>query len=266
MLIEPEAIDRAGLSAIGRDVLRSSADWTVGRSDHFLVFAGSLREVSDTVAQLEFARTCGAARLGLDTDRTDPALVALVRDDRTWYRLMRGFGLRRDSLAMQVGRELFLKEDAAQARRPDRIAHEVMHLLLSDSFGRSIPLWLDEGVAGHYGWLCAGEFAIGREAVLVRNQPALLPDQVLSLDALLNLRRYPDDEEAARAFYRQAEDLVATLADRLGDAGMVRFVHAVCGHVGDRREGFRLAAGLDDTGWDEVEAEMRRRSTTVRKP
>ena len=265
-LVEPESLALEARSAIAREVLRKTRGRTIGHSDHFLVVAGSLREVADTVRELEFARSYAADRLGLDTDRTDPALVVVVGDDRLWNRLMRGFGLRRDSLAMQVGRELYLKDDPEQKQRPDRIAHEVIHLLLADTFGARTPLWLDEGLAGHYGWLCATEFAIGQATVLYRNQPGFPGERMFPLDALLNMRRYPDDEDTARVFYRQADELTGVLADRLGEEGMRRFVHTVGGTDGDPLAVFRAAARLDDAGMAEVEEAMRRRTAAVRKP
>jgi len=265
-LIQRGDVPVSNYSALGREAIRRQPSGAlIGRSDHFIAFAENLRDLSVLLEEAEFSHQYIGAKLGLSASTSTPALLMPVTDDKIWRRWTRTYGLRPDGLAMQIGRELYFKDDPAQKKRPDRIAHEVVHLRLSEAFGEDMPLWLEEGLAGYYGWLCAVAYSGRRDVVLVRNQPGLEEKLLYGLEDLLNMRRYPRGGEQARAFYRQSEELVGVLADRLGAPGMPRFVHAMCGGETSRIR-FREAAGLDEQSEIDVIEAMRRRSMTVRKP
>ncbi|HMO49604.1 MAG TPA: hypothetical protein PKE26_03215 [Kiritimatiellia bacterium] len=265
-LLVPEDVDFNGISDLGRRAVRNMSGLVIGRSENFVVFADSLRRVSQTVEEAEFAYRRIGQWLDLPATTSAPAWLVSVSDPGLWRTLTRRHGLRPDSLALQLNRELYLKDDPAQNRRPDRIAHEVVHLRLFDAWGPGLPLWLDEGLAGHYGWLIAAEYQAGRQVVLYRNQPALSERHLLSFDDLLRMRRYPEGRDATRAFYRQAEALTGELADRLGPEGMGRLIRAMALPTDDPRAALRAAAGLSASDEIELIDQLRIRSLTVQKP
>lgn len=265
-VVAPGDLDLTGLSPIGREVLRKPGNWTIGQSRHFMVFAGSLPEVTDYIGQAEHAYQRAGQAFLLDKAETRKAYLVSIANNREWRRLARRHGLRKDGLAMQIGRELYLKEDTEQAKRADRIAHEVIHLRLFDAFGPRLPLWLDEGLAGYYGWLFAVEYQGRRDVILYRNQPALQEHVLLDIDALLELTDYPPNEWTARAFYRQAEELIGALSERMPPREWKNFLTIMTNQDIAPSARFRLALStlkLDETA---LIKEMRARCLAPRKP
>jgi hypothetical protein len=256
-LIQIDQVDLSAISSMGRDVLRRRKPWVIGRSPNFIAFADSLPELSALIDEAEYAyKRAGEWFQSPPSDGTR-ALLVTVKDDKMWRKMTRRYGLRPDGLAMQVGRELYLKDDPEQVKRPDRIAHEVIHLRLSDMYGNRLPLWLDEGLAGHYGWLCAVEYNAGRNVVLIRNDPAFAEKELLSLEDLLSIRRYPGNPDSAKAFYRQAEELTGILANRLPPRDLSRFIEEMTIENDSIIAQFRAAARLDENAELKVIEEMR---------
>ncbi|HMP89439.1 MAG TPA: hypothetical protein PJ991_04520 [Kiritimatiellia bacterium] len=206
----PEEISR--LSEIGRDVLRRADKWHVGRSDNFYVFAGTPSELTSMIGQAELAHRRIGQALMLETRSTNRAYVISVTNNRQWRRLVGRYGVRRDGLAMHIGRELYMKDDKDQARRPDRVAHEVIHLRLSDAFSGHIPLWLDEGLAEYYGWLFAVEYHSRRDVLLFRNFPPLEERDLIPSGKFFVMNEYPLSEKNVKAFYRQADEMIGILS------------------------------------------------------
>jgi hypothetical protein len=260
-----DQVSLESVSMIGRQVFKEQTGMLIGRSAHFLVMAESWHDVARMTEEAEFAWRWVEKRLGLESTNVSPAWLVAIKSDALWRRITRRHGLRPDGLAMQFHRELYLKDDANQKVRPDRIAHEVIHVRLSNAFPDGLPLWLDEGLAGHWGWLCAAEFQGGLGVALYRNQPALEEQDLMSLRDLLATRRYPFDPRRNRAFYRQSEELVAVLTDRLDAMRFAGFVAGMAGPPGEDPEiQFRNAGGLADSEMLAIISDMRQRCLSPR--
>lgn len=152
-----------------------------------------------------------------------PALVIVEASDDTWRSWTGQLGLRPDGIALHARGVLILKEDEEQARRPDRLAHELVHALLDARFDAPVPLWLDEGWAGFYGWELVHALEDG-ERRWVRRQPAAEAVDPIPLDDLAAIDAYPGDPALARMFYRQCEELIRALDEELGRTAMARFL------------------------------------------
>ena len=97
--------------------------------------------------------------------------------------------------------------------------HELSHIALAGALHRSrIPKWLHEGFAIHE----AGEWSIGREAVLTR---AVLNRSIIPFDELM--RSFPAGEGRARVAYAQSADLVGYLLGRFGSGSFSLFLEAL---------------------------------------
>lgn len=236
-------IDWDGISRLGCDVLRTTNTWVIGSSEHFLVFADSRPGVSAAVDEAENARRDIVKWLALDLPPGPQVILAFI-NEAVWGEMVTRQGLRNDGLALQQGNELYFRDKAGQDHRPDRVAHEVTHVVLNAAFGSHIPLWLEEGLAGYCGWRSAVDVYQSRDMVIFREEPPLNAEDLYTLSHLLAIQHYPGDELAARVFYRQAAELVAALFERLGDADMAVFVHAMCTRHGDPVRIFREASGL----------------------
>jgi hypothetical protein len=244
-VIPADELPRDDLSPVARRLLRDPGTMVAGRSPAFHALAPNIRHLSLTLNEAEFAWTW-MHRWIEPPAATNRALIVLVADAVRWNDLVRGHGLRHDSLAMQLQRELYLKDDPVQNARADRIAHEVVHLRLNDPSRRPVPLWLEEGLAGHLGWRCALDYQATRRVRLFRTVPAVEPAHLLPLDRLLAVNAYPADPVAARAFYRQTEELVALVHEQQGDDGLRRLIDRSPSIGVDPVAWFRETSGLDE--------------------
>jgi hypothetical protein len=267
-LIDRKSIDRSSISSLGRQLLKEDKEALVGRSANFILVAPTKKEIRTMADEAEFARDYMYKLFPGPDHPVDPALLFLVNRGDLWKKAVNRHKLREDGLAMQLGRELYFKDDSTQRQRPDRIAHEMVHLRLAELHPQRVPLWLEEGLAGYYGWLCSVSYHGRNDVALMRSQPPLDEASLLSLDDLLAVKSYPADAERARTFYRQSEDLVGALALILEREQIPVFVSAMANPLEGEtpRELFRRAAGLDNESEVKVIAEMRQRCLSWRKP
>lgn len=265
-IIDRDAIPLEGLSSVGRQLIRQSGNYSFARSKRFIARAAGSSDLQTLLDEAEYAYAYQLKILPEPEPPAEPALLVVIRDGEQWQSMTRRHRLREDGLALQVGRELYFKDDASQQRRPDRVFHEMMHLRLREVFGERVPLWLEEGLAGHFGWLSAVEFQGLKDVVIARTQPAASEVDLLSLEDLLTMKRYPRDVERTRAFYRQSEALVSVLAERLGRDGLRRMVVAMStdGEAEDPLTLFRKACGLEPGGEIAIIAAMRERFFATR--
>lgn len=261
-VVSVREVSRKGVSSLGRRLLRQRDRWVAGRSEQFQVLAPTLRQVSAAVEEAEFAHRWLDRWFGPDP-REARSLLFLVGDADLWRDIVQGHGLRHDSLAMQLRRELYLKDDPEQNARPDRIAHEVVHVRLFDDGADPLPLWLEEGLAGYLGWSCAVEFNHRRGVKLYRNLPAVPEERLLSLEHMLGVASYPPDPAATQAFYRQSEEWIDVLAGRIGPDGLRRLIAQARRISIDHPAALQEATGLDADALAGLEAAWRER---CRKP
>lgn len=221
-------VDFSEVSDIGRRVVSRTNDWFIGRSERFVVFGRTRPEVSATIDEAEHAYRRAGAWFGFDDKPHGRCFMVLLKDEGMWDDIVSVHGLRPDSVAMKIGRELYFKDDPGLRKRPDRVSHEVVHLRLERVYSLRVPLWLNEGLAGYFGWKSAEEMARARGIVLTRNRPPIEPRELFGLEELLMLDDYPAEPERARVLYRQSEELVAVLSFRLGPERLPGFIQAMC--------------------------------------
>ncbi len=252
-VIPLEAIDQTALSEAARSVLAAQPASRAGRSPHFTIVAANIRALSTIFDEAEAARRHVLNRLHRPEDDPVAGIILSVHDAAVWQQMVRRYALRPDGLALQAGRELFINDDPDQSARPDRIAHEVVHLTLAGVLGTTIPLWLDEGLAGVWGWEAATDIQARRGQTLHRRRPAIPPQDLLSLDALLRARAYPKSPAAARAFYRQAEEFVVLLAARTGEDRWPALLGELARPQPDPVAALKTATALDAAAYAELE-------------
>jgi len=252
-------ISRDAYSSIGRRVLKNAEHWIAGRSEHFYALASSIRSVSSAIEEAEFAWTWLDTWLGSSNQLSARSLIVIIDDPGLWKNLVKKHGLRHDSLALQIRQELYFKDDPEQSSRPDRIAHEVVHLRLNRDGRSSIPLWLEEGLANYAGWRCAVEYNRSKGITLYRNLPALSESRILPLASLLAQDEYPSDPETAKAFYRQSEEWVAALVEAYGTTAVASLTELAGNIKIDQPEGLREALHTEDQQIETLEQQVRQR-------
>lgn len=265
-IITAKDVDVSHVSPIGNKVLKKMDRWKIGRSQHFVVFASSLMELSSTVLEAEQAFQRIGEWMGLEQTSTNSIFLVMIEDEALWQKAVKSHGLRHDSLALQIDRELYLKNDHGQHKRPDRIAHEIIHVRLAYDLPGALPLCVEEGLAGHYGWLCAVEFNHRNNVILNRREPAIAAEDLFGMTELIAIQAYPFDGEKARAFYRQSEELISEVASRIGPENIPDFVRHMATNDVDMIRRFREACGWDEQQLTDVAAEVHRRCLLPREP
>ncbi len=188
-----------------------------------VVYAADPRAAAAMIEEADYAVIEISRRLGVAAP-TSTVHILLTPGVSTWTTLARAKGFRPDSLALNAGREILLRDDPEQSARPDRLAHELTHFVLRETFGEGIPLWLDEGLAAHVGFAVSRAFRTARGRRMAGAWPGLSTAQMEPLEVLTSRTSLPDDAEEVRLFYRASEELVAWIEDRLGAAGMREFI------------------------------------------
>lgn len=266
-LIAASSINRSSASALGVFLLERATNVVAARSDHFIMIGPSRKDVAAAAEEAGMAYDRIRRVFPGDTGEQDPAWLVFVHDEALWAEMVRTHRLREDGLALQAGRELYFNHRSTN--RPDRVFHEMVHLRLREVFGPdALPLWMEEGLAAHYGWRHAIEFHHRKGYVLRRDFPSMPADQFYALPELMDCADYPDDPLRARIFYRQTEVLVGLLAERMGRDGLAALATAmsVPGKDTPPIERFRRASGLDAAQEDAMVDEVRNRMMLPPQP
>jgi hypothetical protein len=245
------------LSALARRAVRLSAEpLRPVASAAAVVYAADPRQAAAALEEAEYALLEISRRLGVAAPTTTVHILFL-QDEAVWSELARRRGYRADGLAFNTGREIYLRRDVEPAKRPDRLAHELTHFVLRQTYGDGIPLWLDEGLASHLGFAVSRSYRAARGCRMAGAWPGLQWSPAESLESLTSRESVPDDYESARLFYRASEEMVAWIEDRLGTTRMREFVAAVAGGA---RWQDALSNFLSETRFsmNQMEADIRR--------
>ncbi len=214
------------LSALANRALRESPERLHPiRGARCVVYTADTRIGAIMREEADYAVVEIARRLGVPVP-TSTVHILLIPGAGPWSALARMQGFRPDSLALNVGHEILLRDDPEQAARPDRLAHELVHFVLRAAYGPDVPLWLDEGLAAHIGFAVGRAYRAARGTRMGGAWPGVPAAGMESLDAMTARTRLPEDPNSTMVFYRASEELVAWIEERLGPARMRAFVAA----------------------------------------
>lgn len=220
------AVGDPALSALANRALRESPERLHPvRGERCVVYAADTRIGAIMREEADYAVLEIARRLGV-TAPTATVHILLIPGAGPWKALARAQGFRPDSLALNAGHEILLRDDPEQAARPDRLAHELVHVVLRSAYGPDVPLWLDEGLAGQIGFAVGRAYRAARGTRMSGAWPGVSAAGTESLDAMTARTRLPEDPNLTMVFYRASEELVAWIEERLGPARMRAFVAA----------------------------------------
>lgn len=254
----------SSLSVLAQNVLRASSQpFRVARGGYAAVYATHQQSAAALLEEADYAIAAIAQRLRVKPPE-HAVRIFFVSEPRAWSVLVDKEGFRPDSVAVNVHDEIFLKDDPEQAVRPDRLAHELVHSVLREAYGAKIPLWLDEGLAGRLGLSVSQAYRAERGRRVSGEWPRVLPDLVEPLYTLTSRQTLPADSEAARAFYRASEELLASIEELIGSSALPSYIASVATGANWRVALDSRLKGSPLTS-DTVEQGVRRRVSEPRK-
>lgn len=212
---------------LGGEVNAAEKPWLEVRSPHFVVVSNAGEKQARRVAgQFEQIRAVFQKGWKVRVDPGQPFLILAVKDEKSLRELLPEFwetpGRTHPAGYFQGGPEKHyaaLRLDARGDNPYHVLYHEYMHMLLKLNF-RSLPLWLEEGLAEFYGYTVIGQKEVGlgrpsRSALMLLNQSRFLPLRTLfAVD-----RSSPEYSEANRASIFYAESWALTHFLVLGEKG-----------------------------------------------
>jgi len=247
--------DGPSVSRLGREVLKADRkSWVHGESEHFIYHTQSPGDMEGLADEVEYAYRKSASYLGPVSPKRK-GHVFLV-SPKTWTGVIRKADRRRDSLAMQVRNDIFILKSSNEAANVVRIPHELVHYRLWQEYGRKVPVWLDEGLAGCLGWRMAESYKRKSGRQLIRKIPAVKKNDLLTLEELTGMSEYPGGPGKAPAFYRQSEELIRGIARKIGYDKLAEFVKAVAGDGRDWRVFLRERFSYSDHDFEWLEGEI----------
>ena len=247
------------LTPLGKIVLKAGGrGWVHVESEHFIFHTMSTNGLGILVGEAEYAYQKACEQLG-----AAPAARAhlfIIGNPKVWGQVQRRADPSKYGLAMQLQNDLFILQETNRISHIVRIPHEVVHLRLWQLYGTRTPIWLDEGTAACLGWRIAWWYrkSMGRD--IVRMQPGVDAKWLLSLDQLTAMKEYPEAMGTGLAFYRETEELVCAMGERIGFDRMAEFVKAVAGEGQPWKDFLRARFGLTDADFSSLEQTVKARS------
>jgi len=213
-----------GLSELGKEILgEAPQSWSHLEGKFLMVHAQSAETLKRAAEWSDAAYRALGEQLDL-SPVAEKAHLFIVEDEATWEAALRRTGLRPDGLALHLHNEVYVSGRGTDARLKVQLAHEIVHLRLWQHYGERLPLWLEEGLALHLGWRMARTYHAADARTLSRSARAVAEREFIPVERLVRRTTYPEESAAARAFYREAEELVRLLHEELGDEGLSLYV------------------------------------------
>lgn len=245
------------MSRLGRRVLKAGGrDWVHGETARFIYHAPDIERLAMVEDMAEFSYAKIAEYLPGEVSDRKGRVFAVNAD--TWSRVLRDADRRRDSLAMQVGTEIFVLDDPAASGLPVRVAHEMVHYRTWQLWHGLLPVWLEEGLAGCVGWDVAEAYRRRKGWQLTRDAAPEAAVGDVTLEAITAVTEYPAAGTAPPAAYRQSESLVRAIARKIGFGKLPEFVGDVAGGRVSWDASLRERFGFDDYDFEWLLEETKR--------
>jgi hypothetical protein len=196
------------------DKLLERGEWFLRETEHFSIFYRDLSQAKLISDKAEYFFEKIAYDFGYEDeiDWDTRCRVYIADNIDTWKVFLKDIGLKTDLVGGFVP-NYAEKEMYLCAISDDYIAltfpHELTHLIFAEiAGGRTIPLWLNEGLANY-------------EASVTSLSNALLTDRIkkgrhILLGDILRMGSYPEGKEMRELFYAQSEKMVEFLITQHG--------------------------------------------------
>ena len=204
--------------------------WMHGKSEHFYGHAATLDQLTEGLELAEFvlAWLDEVFNKAHDTRDEEGWDLILIADPNLWEHLLKDLDARPDGLAINSKTDLIIHVDKDRTKYVKSVGHEMVHKVLTDYYGSSVPLWLEEGLAETLGLRATKMYMKKKGKNLTHKESSILPAHLIPLEELLQLKQLPATPERAIAFYRQSEHLANTIVSWIGKNYVGEFMESVC--------------------------------------
>lgn len=246
------------LTPLGARVLKAGRRWTHAESEHFVFHAAPQVEMELLVHEAEYAYRKAGALVG-DIPAPRKGHMFFVSDPKVWKRIQARADPSKYGQAMQLANDIFIFRRSGELANVLQIPHEVVHFRIWQGYGKDLPIWLDEGLASYAGWEIARSYYAEMGKPLARTPPAARPEHLVTLDVLTAQEEYPAMSDGGATYYRQVEELVRLIAERIGKDRLPEFVKYVALDGCDWRTALRDRLGFAESDFAGMEEEVRMR-------
>ena len=195
-------------------------DWVAETRDHLLAVARRQDILSDAAAQADFALSLLHHRFHVPP--TPSMIHLLVVPPETFDALVVG-AREKGANAVTLGTTIVVREGVDQVKGLDAISHEAVHAFCAASLDPRPPLWLEEGLAVHWGRQLAAELHRSRGLeVKERTLEITGPDYDVTV-----LTDYPTNPAQLQSFHARCAKQVGDLEAATGPDGLPALVRAI---------------------------------------
>lgn len=204
-------------------------EWVTETRDHLLAVARRQDILSDAAAQADFALSLLHHRF--HAPPTPARIHLLVVPPDIFDTLVAG-AREKGANAVTLGTTIVAREGVDRVMGLDAICHEAVHAFCAASLDPRPPLWLEEGLAVHWGRQLAAELHRGRGREVKERALAITGPEY----DVTGLTDYPTDPAQLQSFHARCANQVAALEAAAGPAGLPALVRAISREPGRWRE------------------------------
>lgn len=159
--------------------------------------------------------------------------IFVFHDKADWATYCQRVGQTSQPIAFTSGWELYIHPEVEDENTVRVMAHELTHVIMFRFLDGPIPLFLNEGFADYVGFNALLKLK-GYDPKQVETIGKIPADRFFSLDKLIEMERYPEDQAQIQTFYRESECLARYLISLYGGPKFYELVRQV-----SRGESFR---------------------------
>ncbi len=231
----PEAVPSDPIERLAPELQAAlrGQEWLFERRDHLFAAASRRDILSDAAAQADFALAQLHHRFAQPPVAS--AITLVVVPPKTFETLVAG-AREKGANAVTLGSTIIVREGVEGVMGFDAICHEAVHAFCAVALEPRPPLWLEEGLAVHWGRQLASELHRSRGQEVKERALAITgPDYDVT-----TLTAYPADPAHLQSFHARCAKLVAEIEAATGPDGLPARVRAIAREPARWRE---LASG-----------------------
>ena len=192
-----------------------AADWKHAETDHFIYHYQRSFVATPVAVEAEFHFRVIIKELGKEAaPAATKAHIYIFERPEDWQSFQTAGHLEPWTGGIQSGGSLFIVRNPAYRFTDNSLGHEIVHLLLRQFYGSTIPLWLNEGFAQYVSKGAHASYQRARGYLSKPYSNGIKAEDLLPLSTLTTMN-YPPAAQV-ETFYDESERLVRFLvaADR----------------------------------------------------